>query len=492
MKFVPSPAQRVMCLVCFEGWDPKDFDGEDRELARQLFGSVEEISPAARSVVAILAGRSSGKSLICGLRMLHLALTHPLKRLAAGQIAFGVIVAPDRSTAELALNYISGAARECPDIACMISKDNVGWLTLRRPDGKNIVMMTRAATKGGRSVRGRTFFAALMDECCFFDSSDFAVNDTDIFDAIMPRLLIDAQMLLPSTPWTEEGLLYRTWSENRETSRDAISVHAKTTVMQPEMIPKVEAMRLRDPDKAKLEYDAVPLEKGTSVFFDPAAIKAATVQDCQLVLPPTDFPLSTTGIDTGFTRDPSASVSVRKARDGLFDVAEVFEIRVPKGERLKPTETIKLLVERARYHKSGAIIADIHYIESVREQSGGFKLTDAPIDITVPYIATRNALNEGKIRIGACHERLLKQLHETVQKPSSGGKLIITNPRKAGAHGDLVSAFVLAVWAILEGQVSNPKIYPGRPGETGPLTPGSHQYHPDYPNGYPKRGTYGM
>ena len=39
-----SPAQRVLCAVCFDGAEPKSFDGADGELARELFGDAETIA----------------------------------------------------------------------------------------------------------------------------------------------------------------------------------------------------------------------------------------------------------------------------------------------------------------------------------------------------------------------------------------------------------------------------------------------------------------
>ncbi|HSN24961.1 MAG TPA: hypothetical protein VLT45_01715, partial [Kofleriaceae bacterium] len=62
------------------------------------------------------------------------------------------------------------------------------------------------------------------------------------------------------------------------------------------------------------------------------------------------------------------------------------------------------------------------------------------------YVLTRKLLHEGKIEIPD-HPRLIRQLKDVVAKPLPGGGIQISSPRKAdGSHGDLVSAFVNAVW----------------------------------------------
>ena len=55
-------------------------------------------------------------------------------------------------------------------------------------------------------------------------------------------------------------------------------------------------------------------------------------------------------------------------------------------------------------------------------------------------------MHEGRIKLPK-NPRLIRQLKEVVAKPTPGGGLSITSPRRKGAgHGDLVSALVLAIW----------------------------------------------
>jgi hypothetical protein len=156
---------------------------------------------------------------------------------------------------------------------------------------------------------------------------------------------------------------------------------------------------------------------------------------------------SVIGLDTGFRRDPSAGVIVR-TNGGAIEIAEVIEIRPAKGERLVPSKVIAQLNERAQYHSCTYAVVDQFYVESVREHMK-VSLREAPggaVGKAETHVAVRTLFNEGRIRISAKHTRLMQQLREIVSRPLPGGGLSITSPRRGGAHGDIASAAILAIW----------------------------------------------
>jgi hypothetical protein len=165
-------------------------------------------------------------------------------------------------------------------------------------------------------------------------------------------------------------------------------------------------------------------------------------------------------------------------------VAEVVEIRPAKGERLVPSATIKQLLQRAAFHGCREAVADQHYIESVREHANGFMVIEAPGGLegkTIAYLAARTAISEGRVRIPAVQTRLIQQLREVISKPTPGGNLTISSPRRGGSHGDIASSFVLGVWASSRDRVIGyPKLHRANVGITA-----------DWGNGTPYRRTYG-
>ena len=452
-----SPGQRVLCGVAFDGLEPADLDGTDRDLARQIFGDVDTIPPKARNVLAAMCGARAGKSyVLCALRLLHLGLTVDLSSLAPGEEASGPIVAPDMRLARQTMRYISGAMNGCPGILAMCQKDGVDAISIKRPDGVIVTFECLPATRGGSAVRGRTFVGAVLEEACFFRDADSVVNDDEIHKAVAPRIVPSGQLIIASTPWAESGLLYDLCDRNHGNPSDAIAAHAPTLLLRNDEHTRqlVENERERDADNAAREFDAVPMAAGTSDFFDHHALKQCETEALPLVLPPQSRQKANGafGLDTGFRKDPSAGVVVRRNGD-MYEVAECVEIRPPKGGRLVPSVTLEQLFERAKHHHCGVAVADGHYIETVREHASGIELQEAPSGIAGKadaYTVARRLINEGKVRIPAGNKRLLAQLRQVVQKPTAGGQLVIKSPRRGGAHGDLASAFVLALWAVAD------------------------------------------
>lgn len=448
-----SPGQRVLCLVAFDGAHPRDLPASDRELARQIFGDCDTIPPEARHVLAALCGARAGKSyILCGLRLLHLALTVSLDTLAPGELAAGVIVGPDIRLAKQTLRYVAGAAKSAPSIAALVESEAAESVVIRRPDGKPVDLTCLPATRGGSAVRGRSLVGAALDEACFFRDANYQVNDTELFKAVAPRIVPGGQAIIASTPWAQLGLLYDMYKRNHGNPVDAIAAHAPTTVLRSDDRTRqlVERERERDPDNAAREFDAVPMSSDATEFFDAPSVAEAIDESAPDVLGLLPNQTAMLGLDTGFRKDPSAAVVVRCNGNG-YDVSECVEVQPKSGERLKPSETLKKLFESASRHRCMGAAADQHYIETVREHSGYLRVIETPNGAegnAEMYTTVRTVLREGRLKISAMHTRLLAQLRQVVAKPTPGGNISIQSPRRGGAHGDLVSALVAAVWAL--------------------------------------------
>jgi len=109
--------------------------------------------------------------------------------------------------------------------------------------------------------------------------------------------------------------------------------------------------------------------------------------------------------------------------------------------------------QRVRLYGADGYLADAHYRESSREHLSphGLDHIDAPAGRdgkTEVYLNAKKLIHERRVRIPN-HPRLLTQLRQIVSRPAPGGGVVITSPRRkgGGGHGDLASAFVLALWA---------------------------------------------
>lgn len=442
-----SPAQREVVRVAYDGEAPSD-----SELGRALWDNPAAIVARHWPVFVAVCGARSGKSYILGaLRLLHLALTVSLDTLATGEIAVCPIVAPDLATARQTLGFVIGAAEQI--VPGMIVASSTESLTLRR--GKHTVsIQTRAASAGGRSVRGRSMPAALLEELAFFRDSTYRVNDSEMWKAVQPRIMPGGQLLGISTPWTRSGLLYEKYLGNYGHPDECLVCHAPTSLMRDgdPILEQVERERRSDPSNARREFDAEFMSGDGTTFFDQRAVESAV--DTSIVGIPEGSRVIEWGADFGFRYDSSALVCCAR---GLKDytLAEVLEL-VPGESPLVPSAVVREFA--ARIVKSGrnVVTADAHYGESIREhmQAAGVQLMAAPDGATgkaETYALARTLLHGGELRL-LRNERLARQLVEVTATPTSGGGISIQSPRwKTGGHGDIVSAAVLAIWRAHRG-----------------------------------------
>lgn len=467
--------QRVLAAVVFDGVDPAALGRDDRALAAKLFGEVDIIPQEARLVSYWLKGARMGGSYLWALFLLYSSLTCPLTflepgddgsedhcdGLAPGEIPFAVIVAPDLKLARQTMRYVTGAALSSPRLRPLIIGDpGTDSMTLLRDDGQRVTIECRAASRGGKTTRGFSYCGALLEESCFFFNAETGVvNDLEIHRSISSRLLPGAKMGVISTAFAERGLLWEAVQKHHKVQQRAVAVVAPTLLVRnTARNRKVVAEEYeRDPLNAAREYDCVPYDTGASQFFDKAAIDA-----CLCNLPEINFgdgrDPSVLSIDTAFRRDATGGTVIRLSGTE-FVLAESARVTPEPGKKLKPSETISSLVERGKAHGAHVLLADQHYIETVREHAEDLELVEAPAGNAgkvAMYLAAKKVIDEGLVKIPAGNTGLARQLKDVVSKPLPGGGLQISSPRtKLGGHGDEASAFVLGLWYLATGNVGS-------------------------------------
>lgn len=455
------PGQRVLAAVCFDRVQPRDLAGEERKIARALFGDVESFSEEERRYIVAVCGARAGKTyIIIALRILHLALTVALDTLAPGEVASAPIIAPDKELAKQAINYIGGAIRSKPELAriALGKTEDTESIDIRR--GTRIVeIVVRAASAKGQTGRGRSLVGAALDEAAFFRDKDYKVNDEEIYRALSPRILPGGQLIIASTPWAQVGLLYDMFVANHPEPRcanvafpaklqkTAIAVHAATLKLRDTPLTReiVSTEERRDEENASREYGAQFMSAGVTVFFDAETI--AKCIDATLTLPilPQPGDEVTSGGDLGFAKNSSA-LAIAHWRDAHVTLAALEEVKPQEGSLLKPSEVISDYALTIAEHGGTAIMADGHYKASAVEYLGdeGVGFIDAPTAPAEAFIAARTIMREGRAKIPN-EPRLIRQLQETMCKRSSGGHMSIVLPLwKTGEHGDLAQAMVLA------------------------------------------------
>lgn len=473
-----TPGQTAIAKVAFGDHNPSDLEGEEAELAKQLFGGLQEVPLDARRFVMLRLGRGSGKTMLCAAYAVYCAVTQPVK-VGPGDVPYVITIAPDKDTAKLSISAAREMIRAIPALERLIVSDEKTSITVRRPNGQQVKIEAFAASRGGSSIRGRTILAFLLDEAEFFtsngdDGRSYAVNDHDIFRALKPRLVRNGRGMMVSTPWPVETLMGGMFDKNWLHPVDGVAVLASTLLARgsdPDIVAIVEEEMKKDPENARREFFCEIDGLSGEGFFDVSALKGSLTDD--------DFPSNhnrlwpvAAACDLGFVHD-SSTLAIVQFDGRKYRLAELLEIRPKPGSPLRPSEVIKKFASVAKRYGCNYMISDGHYRESIKEHLTEFDigLVDAAEGMKgkqETFSRVRSVLHEGLVVLPTSDisKRLISQAKMVTSRAAPGGGLSIKMPRKVGlGHGDLVSAFVLAVHRLAYGQVNqeSPLYEPGTP-----------------------------
>jgi hypothetical protein len=452
-------AQLVLLRVSFGEAQPGELTDRERELCRELFGDLpDEIPARVRRVVGWLKGARIGGTWFWALRLLYRALTANLDCLAIGEEGFCVAVCPDLRLSQQVIRYCSGSAHAVPAIAALIIAETATSISLRRPDGRVVTIEALPASQGGRAVRGRTIIEAVLDEACFFrDPDSGVVNDSENFRPIVARLVPDGTIGVISTAWSTAGLLMSLIDANHGKPTTALVAICPTLTMRDDQHIReiVESEMQRDPQNALRENFCKPLAASGSEFFDGEAVDAGKDSDRALVLPATFGWRYTAGADFAFTHDASALVIIGLDPEGVMHVCNVREHSPRDGIVLSPSFVLRDFASALGDYSLRWVMVDGWSLVPLQELASrsSVRLVEGPGGTTGKvdtYTECRTILYEGRLRYPD-HARLVEQLKAIVAKPTPGGTLSITSPRTRSGHGDLVSALVFGVHAMIVG-----------------------------------------
>lgn len=474
LKLKLRPGQRVLAKVAFGDLQPKDLSGEELELSIKLFGGVMEVSQQQKRFVLMRLGRGSGKTTLIAAYACYRMVTADISLAGPGSVPYFIIIAPDKPTAEICVRMAREMIKDVPALERLVVADTAQKVVLRRIDGRLVQLEAFAASGKGSNVRSRDIMDFLFEEAEFLTSNadgerDFAVNDEDIFRALKPRLMPGGKGILISTPWPVETLMGRMFERNWGKPFDAVAIKAPTTVVrdEPHIQAIVEEEIAKDPDNARREFFCELDGFGGGDFFEPNSLHASLVSTEVRPYPGRYNPLwpCAVGCDLGFTSDSSA-IAVVQFDGSYYNAVYLEEMRPRVGQPLKPSVVIKRFAQIAKDFRVSGIVADGHYRESLKEHLEEYKLSvfNAPEGSkgkSEVFQRTRAVLHEGLVTIpeNKVGQLLVQQAKLVTSKPSPGGMVTIKIPRKVGlGHGDLVSAWTLAVHSLAYKNASTQKI----------------------------------
>jgi hypothetical protein len=468
----------------------------DRDMCIATFGCPAELLPrTSRRAVSVRAGGRGGKTSRLGaVKAIHAAIFTPIPTVRFGERAVAALVAPDLALATQALNYVRGYIGENPYLSKLVveprskgfRKDDEDDLpgtatkvTLRRPsDGKLVDITIGAASRGGKSVRGRTLVFVLMDEACFFFSDDaHVVSDKEILKAAMQRLVPGGQVWMTSTPWIEGyGVLEEHMEKEFGKHETCLCATGGTRAFNPTWDPDGEIeryMRETDPENAAREIDAIPIIGGDAIFFPSDAINACMTGPADFA-PADHTVMHWAGGDLGFTKNSSTMALAKRmaTKDGLggVEVDYAEEWIPPRSAPLKPSEICKGFALTGMKRGATTFVSDQHYSATAMEEFPKVVWDEAPKRrmAYMPWDSSTahtfeafshllRLMKEGRVKLPNM-TRLKIQMRTTSKKKLPGGGEKICLPTSMGrSHGDLLMAVVIAVSQVPHNTPKPPK-----------------------------------
>lgn len=415
---------------------------------------------SGKKSIVIRGGRRGGKSSTIIGRIAVSEMLNAKHVVSPGDVGWYMVLSVDKGQAKDRLNTAHRAleALEIPH------RHTTEEITLAdRPIGMKAIAATLNA------VVSFTCIGFLCDEMARWRDKESGANPAkEILSSLRPTMATMKQAIgwYVSAPWSTLDE-HHAMVEAGEDEIQEVFVGA-TWEMNPTLTEAETRLLERDYRSWLREYAAIPMSSDDTKFFaaafvDAAAGKNATVTATdafmfglsegsviRAVYVNGDSDRTVAGGDFAFRRNSSALVVLE--RFGIRVKYNTGAERVPGARPLVPSTTITELAGLAVTAGADSIATDLHYIETIRETVDKLELPllEFPTksdDIEAAYVRTRVMLAEGMIDLRGADPMLLEQLKDTSQKPTMHG-LGIFNPTKDGAHGDWVSAFVCAMWAL--------------------------------------------
>ncbi len=175
--------QRILSLVVFDGLEPRQLKGADREIGREIFGDVDEIAPMVRRLLVLLLGRGSGKTTLAAAFAIWIMCTASLVGAGPGDIPTVVTIGPGRENAKLSVRMGLALVNGSAILKRLLVRESDHGFVLRRPDGRLVAFSAYAASRGGASARGLSVLTLILDEAQFFFPMASTSSTTATFSA---------------------------------------------------------------------------------------------------------------------------------------------------------------------------------------------------------------------------------------------------------------------------------------------------------------------
>jgi hypothetical protein len=416
---------------------------EDLALFKEVAGNREPPKKRVRELVCAV-GRGGGKDSIAAALATFIAVTGDFSRLRPGERGTVLTLAVDRNQARIAFNYIAGFFERVPLLYA--TADRIGD-DIQLKNGAEIVVGTNSM----RALRGKTYAAAIYDECAFFRDESFSNPDAEVDAAVSPGLMRfpGSLKILISSVHRRAGLLHDRFAQfYGKDSDETLVVLGESLQFNPTLDQaEIERQLAADYERASAEYLSRWRDDLTS-FLDRALVEAAIDQGV-VVRPPQKTYQYRGFVDTSGGRGDSFTCAISHAEGNLAVIDFLFERRAPFDD---PHAVVKECATHLQAYGIGLAVGDHYSAEWAASAFRNVGITYEPAEKNKSdlYLESLPIFTSGRARIVE-NQRLIHQLISLERRAGRTGKDSVNHPDYRNAHDDLANVVCGALTLVAGG-----------------------------------------
>lgn len=393
--------------------------------------------PGGHDIVAGLWGRRSGKTELASAMVGFEGLRRPAGRLRTGK--HGIIVAQDQRAS---VRNAFGAACEpfevVPSFAMEVLRQTAD--TLELANGYTI----SGYPCRPHALRGLDAGIVVLDEPCFYISTEGRMTDFEMVRAALPTLATSrGRLILISSPYGSEGLMYE-WFEKYFGNDDADTLVWKASSI--EMNPCLDAdhlaqLRRLDPESYRNEFEG-EFRSGIGRAFDPDALERC-VESGVRERPVTQAQVIVAGTDVASGSGKDAMATAIAYGDADQQILAALRVWRPP---FNPSEAIR---ESAAFIQSWGLdecVGDKYSPGFVSEgfRKHGIEYRAEVNAASAVYLEALPLINSGSAVL-LDHPDLLREMRQ-LERRTGGQRDKITHG--SGKHDDVANAACVALATV--------------------------------------------
>lgn len=453
-----SDLQRAICRVA---------DGRplgrlaDSRVVRRAFGNVDELPDEKPREVTVLSGIRTAKSLTAACGAFHMSQTCDVSQLGPGEIPRVSVVSLQKDLADVVFDHLVGRAQASPLIRpLIIGEPSTDSIHFRHPSGRPIEVKVLAGARAGATLVARWSAGAIFDEFPrMVGGDDGVVNWNDSRDAVLLRLLPNAQIWNIGSPWAPFGPAYELVTEYfGKPSRAMVVVRAPAPDMNPfYWTPaRVEAAKA-DPDVYRTDVLAEFATAEESLF------SATSVDACTrtvLTLPPKPGNTYYAAMDPA-TRGNGWTLAIATREAGKTVVVRAEEWMGSKHEPLDPGIVLAEIAGILASYNLQSVDSDQWMGDALVTLGRQVGLNIATWRFTEreraeKYLAIRTRLDSGELELPPVPKMRTDLLHVR-KRLTPGGMSVVLPQTSDGRHCDFAPTLMLVLSRLLPEPVK-PKV----------------------------------